>query len=92
MHCDYHEQERTMMQAKIRIIKSGVDANRNSLPANQGEKTDQQLDGETANTVKSWIVECEARNRSLKKFAAALIRSLEDSRPRSGASSGLINS
>jgi hypothetical protein len=31
--------ERTTMQARIRILKGGVGANRNSLPANQSEKT-----------------------------------------------------
>ena len=57
------------MQARIRIIKGGVGANRNSLPANQSEKTDRQLDRETANTVKSWVAEWEARNRLLKTAA-----------------------
>ena len=66
------------MQARIRIIKSGVGANRNSLPANQSEKTDRQLDREMANTVKSWVAEWEARNRALKTAAASLIRSLEN--------------
>ena len=69
------------MQARIRIIKGGVDANRNSLPANQNEKTDRQLDREMANTVKSWVAEWEVRNRALKTAAASLMRSLEDSRP-----------
>jgi hypothetical protein len=69
------------MQATIRIIKGGVGANRNSLPAIQSEKTDQQLDREMANTVKSWVAEWEARNRALKTAAASLIRSLENSRP-----------
>jgi hypothetical protein len=67
------------MQARIRIIKGGAGADRNSLPAND-EKTDQQLDREMANTVKSWVAEWEARNRALKTAAASLIRSLEDSR------------
>ena len=63
------------MQARIRIIKGGVV--RNSLPANQSEKTVQQLDRETANTVKSWVAEWEARNRALKTAAVSLLRSLE---------------
>jgi len=66
------------MQARIRIIKGGVGPNRNSLPANQSEKTDQQLDREMANTVKSWVAEWEARNRALKTAAASLLRSLEN--------------
>jgi hypothetical protein len=81
-----------MMQARIRIIKGGVGANRNSLPANHSEKTDLQLDREMANTVKSWVAEWEARNRALKTAAASLIRSLEVSRPGPGPQFGLINS
>ena len=73
------------MQARIRIIKRGVGANRNSLPANQSEKTDQQREREMANTVKSWVAEWEARNRALKTAAASLVRSLEDSRPGTSA-------
>ena len=67
------------MQARIKIIKGGVGANNKSLPVNQSEKTDQQLDREMANTVKSWVAEWEARNRALKTAAFSLIRSLEDS-------------
>jgi hypothetical protein len=67
------------MEARIRIIKGGVCANRNSLPANQCEKTDRQLDREMANTVKIWVAEWEGRNRELKTAAASLIRSLEES-------------
>ena len=66
------------MQARIKIIKGGVGANRNSLPANHSEKTDQQLDREMGNTVKSWVAEWEARNRALKTAAASLLRSLEN--------------
>jgi len=67
------------MQTRVRIMKGGIGANRNSLAANQSEKTDGQLDREMANTVKSWVAEWEARNRALKVAAASLIRSLEDS-------------
>jgi hypothetical protein len=81
VYFDYHEQERTTMQSRIRIMKGGIGANRNSLAANQSEKTDGQLDREMANTVKSWVAEWEARNRALKAAAASLIRSLEDGRP-----------
>ena len=66
------------MQTRVRIMKGGIGANRNSLAANQSEKTDGQLDREMANTVKSWVAEWEARNRALKVAAASLIRSLED--------------
>jgi hypothetical protein len=65
------------MQARIRIIKGGAGANTNSLPANQSDKTDHQRERETANTVKSWVAEWEARNRALKTAAASLLRSLE---------------
>ena len=66
------------MQARIRIIKRSEAANRNSLPANQSEKTVQQLDREMASTVKSWIAEWEARNRAVKAAAFALLGSLEN--------------
>lgn len=66
------------MQSRIRIIKRGADANRNSLPANQSEKTDRQLDREMANAVKSWVAEWEARNRLVQAAAFSLLRSLEN--------------
>lgn len=79
------------MQARIRIIKGGVGPNRNSLPANQSEKIDQQLDREMANTVKSWVAEWEARNRALKTAAFSLVRSLEDSRQKLAATVRSVN-
>ena len=66
------------MQARIRIIKRGEGANTNSLPANQSDKTDRQRERETANTVKSWVAEWEARNRLVKAAAFSLLRSLEN--------------
>ena len=66
------------MQTRIRIIKGGVGANRNSLPANPSEKTDRQLDREMANTVKSWVAEWEARTRLVQAAAFSLLRSLEN--------------
>ena len=70
--------ERTKMQARIRIIKRGAGANTNSLPANQSDKVDCQRERETANTVKSWVAEWEARNRLVKAAAFSLLRSLEN--------------
>ena len=66
------------MQSGIKIIKRGTGDNKNGLSDNQLEKTDRQLDRETANTVKSWVAEWEARNRALKTAAASLLRSLEN--------------
>ncbi len=66
------------MQARIRIIKGGAGANTNSLPANQSDKADRQRERETANTVKSWVAEWEARNRLVKAAAFSLLRSLEN--------------
>ena len=66
------------MQARIKIIKGGAGANTNSLPANQSETIDRQLDREMANTVKSWVAEWEARNSALKTAAVSLLRSLEN--------------
>ena len=68
------------MQARIKIIKGGAGANTNSLPANQIEKTDCQRERETANTVKSWVAEWEARNRLVQTAAFSLLRSLENGR------------
>ena len=73
------------MQARIRIIKGGVNPNRNSLTAHQSEKSDRQLDREMANTVKSWVADCEARNSLAKAAALSLVRSLEDSRQKLAA-------
>ena len=66
------------MQARIRIIKAGADANTNSVPANQSDQTFRQRERETANTVKSWVAEWEARNRLVKAAAFSLLRSLEN--------------
>jgi hypothetical protein len=66
------------MQARIRIIKGGAGANTSSLPANQSDKADRQRERETANTVKSWVAEWEARNRLVKAAAFSLLRSLEN--------------
>ena len=65
------------MQPRIRIIKRGAGAQTNNLPVNESEKTDQQLDRETANTVKSWIAEWEVRNRAIKAAALSLLGSLD---------------
>ena len=79
------------MQAKIRIIKGGVGANRNSLAANQHEKTDRQLDREMANTVKSWVAELEARNSLVRAAAFSLVRSLEDRKQKIAATVRGVN-
>lgn len=66
------------MQSRIRIIKRSEDANTNSLPADQSDKTDRQRDRDTATTVKSWIAEWEARNRLVQAAAFSLLRSLDN--------------
>jgi hypothetical protein len=66
------------MQSRIRIIKRSEGANADSLPANRNDKTDGQRERETANTVKSWVAEWEARNRLVKAAACSLLRSLEN--------------
>ena len=66
------------MQSRIKIIKRSEGATTNSLPANQSEKTDQQLDREMANTVKSWVAEWQARHRVVQAAAFSLLRSLEN--------------
>ena len=66
------------MQSRIRIIKRSEDANTNRLPADQSDRTDRQRERDTANTVKSWIAEWEARNRLVQAAAFSLLRSLEN--------------
>jgi len=79
------------MQPRIRIIKRGTGANTNSLPANQNDKTDQQLDREMANTVKSWVAEWEVRNRMVTAAAFSLVRSLENSSESSTRQLAVVN-
>ena len=67
-----------MMQARIRIVKRGEGATRNSLPADQSDRTDSQRERDTATTVKSWVAEWEARNRLVQTAAFSLLRSLEN--------------
>ena len=66
------------MQPRIRIIKRNEAANTNGLPADQTAKTESQRERDTANTVKSWIAEWEARNRVVQAAAFSLLRSLEN--------------
>ena len=71
------------MQSRIRIIKRGAVGNPNALSANEVEKTVQQRERDTANTVKSWVTEWEARNRLVQAAAFSLLRSLENGSERS---------
>ena len=66
------------MQSRIRIIKRSEGATTNSLPADQSDMTDSQRERDTANTVKSWVAEWEARNRLVQAAAFSLLRSLEN--------------
>jgi hypothetical protein len=71
------------MQSRIRIIKRGEGATTNSLPADQCDRTDRQRERDTANTVKSWVAEWEARNRLVQAAAFSLLRSVENGSERS---------
>lgn len=66
------------MQSRIRIIKRSEGATTTTLPANQSDRTDRQRERDTANTVKSWVAEWEARNRLAQTAAFSLLRSLEN--------------
>ena len=70
--------EPTTMQSTIRIIKRNECVTTNSLPADQSDRTDRQRERDTANTVKSWVAEWEARNRLVQAAAFSLLRSLEN--------------
>ena len=65
------------MQTKIRIIKRGEGAITSSPSPKQVERTPQQSERDTANTVKSWIAEWEVRNRAIKAAALSLLGSLD---------------
>jgi len=65
------------MQTRIRIIKRGESASTSGPSPNQVEKTAQQNERDTANTVKSWIAEWEVRNRAIKAAALSLLGSLD---------------
>ena len=66
------------MQTRIRIIKRSEGATTNCLPDDQSDRTDRQRERDTANTVKSWVAEWEARNRLLQAAAFSLLGSLEN--------------
>ena len=66
------------MQSRIRIIKRSEAPITKSLPADQSDRTDSQREQDTANTVKSWVAEWEARNRLVQAAAFSLLRSLEN--------------
>lgn len=65
------------MQTRIRIIKRGEGVSTSGTSHNQVEKTGQQSERDTANTVKSWIAEWEVRNRAIKAAALSLLGSLD---------------
>jgi hypothetical protein len=79
------------MKPRIKIIKRGAGANASSVAINPNDKTDRQLDRETAKTVKSWVIEWEARNRLVKAAAFSLVRSLEDSSERPTRRLAVVN-
>ena len=66
------------MQSTIRIIKRNEGATTNSLSADKSDRTDRQRERDTADTVKSWVAEWEARNRLVQAAAFSLLRSLEN--------------
>ena len=66
------------MQSRIRIIKRSEGATAKSLPAVQSDRSVSQRERDTANTVKSWVAEWEARNRLVQAAAFSLLRSLEN--------------
>ena len=66
------------MQSRIRIIKRSEGAITKTVPADQSDKTDSQRERDTANTVKNWVAEWEARNRLVQAAAFSLLRSLEN--------------
>ena len=66
------------MQSRIKIIKRGEAAITNTVAASETDKDNRQRERETANTVKNWIAEWDARNRLVRAAALELVRSLEN--------------
>ena len=66
------------MESRIRIIKRSEGATTHSRPVDQSDRTDSQRERDTANTVKSWVAEWEARNRLVQAAAFSLLRALEN--------------
>ena len=64
------------MNSKIKVIKGGTRANRNSA-AGTIQKTERERERETADTVKNWIAEWHERKRALSAFASTLVSSLD---------------
>ena len=71
-----------MMQAGIRIIKRGAQSGRSELSADHVAKSDRERERETVNTVKAWVADWEARRRSLRNAADAILCSIGDRRER----------
>ena len=65
------------MQTKIKIIKRG-ELGSTIRPSLEKVETALQSERKTANTVKGWIAEWEARNRAVKAAALSLLGSLEE--------------
>ena len=65
------------MQTRIKIIKRGELVSTVGRSPDGIERTALQSERETANTVKSWIAEWEARNRVVQAAAFTLLRSLD---------------
>lgn len=75
----------------IRIIKRGANADTESAVTRQLPKTETERQREAANTVKGWVAEWEARNRTLKTAALSLVRSLENSKRNSAQRLQVVN-
>ena len=71
------------MQSTIRIIKRTESVITNTVPVEPSERTPGQRERDTANTVKSWVAEWEARNRLVQAAAFSLLGSLENETERS---------
>lgn len=66
------------MQTKIKIVKRGELGSTIHPSLENFERTALQSERKTANTVKGWIAEWEARNRAVKAAAFSLLGSLEE--------------
>ena len=66
------------MNSRIKIIKRSEAVTTNIVPTDQSDRTEAQRERATADTVKSWVAEWEARKRLLQAAALLLLGSLEN--------------
>lgn len=78
------------MNSTIKIIKRSSLGKLKSVPVSQVDKTEQQLERETASTVKGWVAEWHERKRSLQISTYVFVHAL-DQPPQASVSAVTVN-